>query len=55
MTNDELLEALQLAERMLEAHRRGLVRADEDDCNLKLLWVLHHLGYVFDWERTDDD
>lgn len=55
MTNDELLDALQLAERMLEAYRRGFVRADDDACNFKLLWVLHHLGYQFDWERTDDD
>jgi hypothetical protein len=54
MTNDELLDALQLAERMLEAYRRGFLRADDDAANLKILWVLHHLGYQFEWETTDD-
>ena len=54
MTNDELLDVLQLAERMLEAYRRGFLRADDDAGNLKILWVLHHLGYHFEWETTDD-
>lgn len=54
MTNDKLLDALQLAERMLEAYRRGFLRADDDAGNLKILWVLHNLGYRFEWETTDD-
>lgn len=55
MTHDEVQEALELAERLLEAYRRGLVKRDADAENAKLLWVMVNLGYVFDWERTDDD
>ena len=53
LSPDELLEAVDLADRLLHAHKLGLVNGNDDDGNLKLLWVMHHMGYQFEHEHND--
>lgn len=53
LSPDELLEAVDLAERLLQAYKLGLVNGNDDDQILKLLWVMHHMGYRFEHEHND--
>ena len=55
MTPDEMLEALNLALRLKEATRRGLVRADEDHENSILLKAMEIFSGEFNWELDRDD
>jgi hypothetical protein len=55
MTPDEMLEALNLALRLKEATRRGLVRAEEDHENSILLKAMELFSAEFNWELDRDD
>jgi hypothetical protein len=55
LSPDDLLEAADLAERLLRAHKLGLVNQNDNDGNLKLLWVMHHMGYRFEHEHEHND
>ena len=53
LTADQLLEAAALAERLLQAHKRGLIDPQADGDNLKIMWVLHHMGGQFEHEMEE--
>ena len=55
MTPEQLLEALQLAERLFCAYKRGLIDSADDAGNLQLLRALHMFEAKFDWELNRDD
>jgi hypothetical protein len=55
MTPDEMLEALNLALRLKEATRRGLVQPDEDQENSILLKAMEIFSAEFNWELDKDD
>ena len=55
MTPDEMLEALNLALRLKEATRRGLVRAEEDRENSIILKAMELFSAEFNWELDRDD
>ena len=55
MTPDEMLEALNLALRLKDATRRGLVRAEEYHENSILLKAMELFSAEFNWELDRDD
>ena len=55
MTPDEMLEALNLALRLKEATRRGLVRTEQDHENSIILKAMELFSAEFNWELDRDD